>query len=255
MCRHLAYLGPARSLSSLLYAPEQSLEAQSRTPRLQRDGAMNADGWGVGWWDHSVRPEPARYRTALPMWTDRSFRSVADLTHATAIVAAVRSATPPLPIVDTGNAPFTHGRWLFSLNGFVTGFRAHAGEHLRRGISPERASGLDSSHDSKVLFALVLDQLEAGAKPAEALAQVTASVLDLTDGKLNLLLSDGEEITATACGNSLFVLVGAGLAHDGVLVASEPLDDDPGWTQVPEGSVVRAAVGGQTIEPICGGPT
>ena len=33
MCRHLAYLGPPRSLASLLYEPEQSLEKQSWKPR------------------------------------------------------------------------------------------------------------------------------------------------------------------------------------------------------------------------------
>ena len=82
---------------------------------------------------------------------------------------------------------------------------------------------------------------------------MTASVLAVTHGKLNLLLSDGEEITATACGNSLFMLVGHGLADRGVLVASEPLDSDARWAPVPEGSVVRATVGGQTIEPLPGG--
>lgn len=253
MCRHLAYLGPSRSLSSLLYVPERSLELQSWKPRYQREGAMNADGWGVGWWDRSVRPEPARYRTAAPMWTDRSFRSVADLTHASAIVAAVRSATPPSPIVDTGNAPFTHGPWLFSLNGFVTGFRSGVGEQLRRTITPERASVIDGSSDSEVLFALVLDRLAAGDKPADALAQVTALVLGMTDGKLNLLLSDGEEITATACGNSLFVLAGDGLAAGGVVVASEPLDDHSGWSAIPEGSVLRTTIAGSTVEPLGGG--
>ena len=109
MCRHLAYLGPPRSLASLLYEPGHSLEQQSWKPLRQRAGAMNADGWGVGWWDPLVRPEPARYRTAAPMWTDRSFRSVAEVVHAGAFMAAVRSATPPSPIVETGNAPFVAG--------------------------------------------------------------------------------------------------------------------------------------------------
>ena len=82
---------------------------------------MNADGWGVGWWDPAVRHEPARYRTERRRCgpTGRSARSPRCV-HAGAIIAAVRSATPPSPIVDTGNAPFVAGPWLFSLNGFVT---------------------------------------------------------------------------------------------------------------------------------------
>lgn len=250
MCRHLVYLGPPRSLASLLYEPPQSLERQSWKPLRQREGAMNADGWGVGWWDLAVRAEPARYRTASPMWTDRSFRSVAEVVHAGAIAAAVRSATPPSPIVDTGNAPFSSGPWLFSLNGFVTGFRSAIGEGLRRLVSEERAVGIEGTSDSEVLFALVLDALDGGAEPAAALASVTTEVLSRTEGKLNLLLTDGHGVAVSACGNSLFTLVDAGLAAGGVLVASEPLDDHPGWAQVPDGSIVEGAIGGLRTTPL-----
>ncbi len=252
MCRHLAYLGAPRALSSLLYEPEHSLEQQSWKPLHQREGALNADGWGVGWWDPSVRDEPARYRSAAPMWTDRSFHSVAEVVHAGAVMAAVRSATPPSPIVDTGNAPFSAGRWLFSLNGFVVGFRGPAGEQLRRQVSDARAAGIEGSTDSEVLFALVLDALDRGAAPADALAAVTALVLDRAEGRLNLLLCDGRRIVATTCGNSLFTLQGDGLAAGGVVVASEPLDGHAGWERVPDGSLVEATLDELEIAPLAG---
>ncbi len=59
-------------------------------------------------------------------------------------LAAVRSATPPSPIVATGNAPFASGPWLFSLNGFVAGFRGRsasssAARSPRGGPSASRA--------------------------------------------------------------------------------------------------------------------
>jgi glutamine amidotransferase len=240
MCRHLAYLGPPRALSSLLYEPPHSLEQQSWKPLRQRTGAMNADGWGVGWWDPVVRSEPARYRTASPMWTDRSFRSVAEVVHAGACIAAVRSATPPSPIVETGNAPFAADAWLFSLNGYVRGFRGPVGEALRREVSERRAIGIEGTSDSEVLFALVLDALDAGATPEQALATVIATATARAEGFLNLLLHDGHTIVATTWGNSLSTLRGGGLATGGVLVASEPLDEGPGWVDVPNASVVRA---------------
>jgi glutamine amidotransferase len=258
MCRHLAYLGPARSLASLLHEPSRSLELQSWKPALQREGAINADGWGVGWWDLSVRPEPARYRTAAPMWTDHSFRSVAQVVHAEAIVAAVRSATPPSPIVTSGNAPFTVDRWLFSLNGFVTGFRTTGvGEQLRRAVTEARAGGIEGSTDTEVLFALVLDQLDRGAPAPDAIATVVRRVLEVAEGRLNLLLADGDQIVATACGNSLVTLHDTGLAAGGVLVASEPLDEDPAWTPVPDGSLVLARRDGLRVVPLTtfGGPS
>jgi gamma-glutamyl hercynylcysteine S-oxide hydrolase len=45
-----------------------------------------------------------------------------------------------------------------------------------------------------------------------------------------MVLSDGQRIAATRLGNSLFV-------RD-TTVASEPLDDRAGWSEVPDDSVV-----------------
>jgi len=257
MCRHLAYLGPPRSLASLLHESPHSLEQQSWKPLRQRAGAMNADGWGVGWWDASVRPEPARYRTAKPMWTDHAFRSVAEVVHTGAFMAAVRSATPPSPIVETGNAPFAAGPWLFSLNGYVRGFRGPVGEGLRRDVSEERATEIDGTSDSEVLFALVLDALDAGATPEEALGTVISNATKRAESFLNLLLHDGHTIVATTWGNSLSTLRGTGLATGGVLVASEPLDEDHDWVDVPDRSVVRATCTELEISPLSdhGGPS
>jgi glutamine amidotransferase len=71
--------------------------------------------------------------------------------------------------------------------------------------------------------------------PADALAAVTADLRDLTGGRFNFLLSDGEQVMATRDGNTLFVHESDG---PGRIVASEPHDDRPGWRPVPEGSLV-----------------
>jgi glutamine amidotransferase len=257
MCRHLAYLGPPRSLATLLYDASHSLEEQSWKPLRQRSGAMNADGWGIGWYDPLVRPEPARYRTAAPMWTDGSFRSVAEVVHSGAFLAAVRSATPPAPVVETGNAPFVDGPWLFSLNGYVLDFRGPVGQSLRHAVSEARAIAIEGSSDSEVLFALVLDALDRGATAEEALAGVIARTVEQSEAFLNLMVHDGQVIVATTWRNSLSVLRDEGLATGGVLVASEPLDDDPGWVDVPDHSIVRASCTELEISPLSahGGPT
>jgi len=74
---------------------------------------------------------------------------------------------------------------------------------------------------------------------------------------LNLLLHDGQTIVATTLGNSLSVLRDSGLVTGGVLVASEPLDEDPAWVDVPDRSVVRASCTEMEISPLSvhGGPT
>jgi glutamine amidotransferase len=235
VCRFVAYLGPPVTLEALLLAPAHSLLRQSWAPRHQRHGTVNADGFGVGWYDPDRRPEPARYRTARSMWADRSFASLAGVVASGAVLAAVRSATPPAPVEESGAPPFTSGRWLFVHNGAVDGFDGEPGIELRRRVSERTRAGIEGASDAEVLFALVLDRLDAGDAMSEALAGVITAVENLTTGRLNLVLTDGERVAATAFGESLFVRRG-----DGVVVASEPFDDDGCWQPVPDRSLVEA---------------
>jgi gamma-glutamyl hercynylcysteine S-oxide hydrolase len=228
MCRLVLRLGPAIDLEQLLYGPAHSLEHQAWAPREQRNGVMNADGWGVAWYDRERRPEPARYRSPRPMWTDANFRSMAALIRSEAVLAAVRSATPPLPIDEVNTPPYVRGRWAFAHNGAVSGWRDGVGEALRRSLTESRASELEGSTDSEVLFALALDQLDKGAPADAALASVVDQVTALTDGRLNMLLTDGETAAAAVWGDTLYQR-----DRDGAFVlASEPWDDDPSWTRL-----------------------
>jgi gamma-glutamyl hercynylcysteine S-oxide hydrolase len=238
VCRHLAYLGSPVTLEKLLLEPSHSLLRQASAPRYQTNGKDNADGFGVGWYDRDLRPEPARYRTTRPIWEDASFASVAGIVKTNAVLAAVRNASPGMPLEETANAPFVDGRWLFSHNGFVPEFHSTVGDALRRKVSERRANAMAGATDSALLFALVLDRLDAGALPVDALVAVVEMVEDLTTARLNLLLTDGERIAATAVRNSLFVFDDRGLTG-AVVVASEPHDDNPAWEPVPEGSVVE----------------
>ena len=238
MCRHLAYVGPPVTLEKLIVKPKHSLLQQSFAPRYQTHGTINADGFGVGWYDRDKRVEPARYRTTRQIWADLSFASIAGLVSSNAVLAAVRSASPGMPVEETSTPPFTEGPWLFSHNGFVPGFRSGVGRELRRNVSETRAHGILGATDSELLFALVLDRLDAGTPPADALVSVVDLVEELTTARLNLLLTDGERIAATACRNSLFVFDDRQLTG-AVVVASEPYDDDAGWEVVKDGSVVE----------------
>jgi gamma-glutamyl hercynylcysteine S-oxide hydrolase len=226
MCRHLAYVGPPVALRWLLFDAPHALVHQARAPKLQTAGPDNPHGWGVAW-----DPPFGWYRTDTPMWQDTTFTSSDD---ATAVIAAARFASVGSTL-DMGNAaPFVWGPWKFSLNGYVAGFREGFGDELRSQISPKFANLIEGDTDSEVLFALVGERLNDGAAPGEALADVVRIVRERSDGALNLLLTDGETIAATALENSLFLRRG-----DGMLVASEPLDDDDSWIEVDNGSLVE----------------
>jgi glutamine amidotransferase len=240
MCRLVGYLGAPRSLHALLYADDHSLEQQSWAPREQRFGTINADGWGVGWYDLAVQPEPARYRTTKPMWTDAALRSMAPLVASRCVLAAVRSATPPSPIDEVNTPPYTADRWLFVHNGRIDGWADGVNEHLRRRASERRAAAIEGSTDSEVLFALVLDQLDKGASAPDALLDAAATVTEVADARLNALLADGETITGLVWGDTMYSCERA----DGAWLASEPTGDDPSWRPLPDRSTV--VLGGES---------
>jgi glutamine amidotransferase len=225
VCRHLAWLGRPRTLASLVLEPPSSLLVQSYAPRRQRYGAVNADGWGVGFFTPG-RAGPARWRSSRPLWADPSFASVAPVVSSGCVVAAVRSATVGMPMEESAVAPFTDGRWLLSHNGRVD-----------RAVLPA-VRDAESTVDSALLAALVfdhgLDALEATVREVGA-ADPSA--------RLNLLAADGTRLLATTWGDTLSVLTTA----DGTALASEPWDDDPGWTDVPDCSLVEVTPDGMTL--------
>ncbi|WP_051341245.1 ergothioneine biosynthesis protein EgtC [Pseudonocardia spinosispora] len=247
MCRHLAYLGPARPLADLMLTPEYGLLRQSYAPRDMRGGGtINADGFGVGWYPGAGPAAPVRYRVDRPLWSDQSFADIAAATETGAMLAAIRSATVGMPVVDTASAPFTDGRWLFSHNGVVTGWPSSV-VALAAELPVTDLMTLDAPTDSALLWAMVRHRLRSGEEPEEAVAGVVASVAKAAPGsKLNLLLTDGTAIYATAWRHSLVTRTAPG----SVTVGSEPFDDESGWTPVPEGHLVIGRPGCVDTVPI-----
>ncbi|MDQ6850889.1 MAG: ergothioneine biosynthesis protein EgtC [Actinomycetota bacterium] len=216
MCRHLAWLGQPRTLAELVLEPEHGLLVQSYRPRRQRNGTMNADGWGVGYYP-PAGSAPARWRSDRPLWSDASFQSIAPTIRSGAVLAAVRSATVGMPNDESACAPFLSGQWLLSHNGVMD----------RTVLGPRQ--GAESVCDAAQVAAYVFSR-----DPADV-GKIVAD-LGVRDPKarLNLLLTDGERILATTWGDTLCTLRTA----DGVVVASEPFDDNPNWTDVPDHCLV-----------------
>ena len=219
MCRHLGWLGADVTVSSLVLDPPCGLRVQSYAPRRQKHGLMNADGWGVGFFDDlSEGAKPRRWRSAAPLWGDTSFDSVAPALRSHCVVAAVRSATVGMPIEASAAAPFTDGRWLLSHNGIVD----------RAALPP--TSSAESVCDSAILAAVIFE------RGLDALGDTIAEI-GATDpcARLNVLAANGSRLLATAWGDTLSIL----RRDDGVVLASEPYDDDPEWEDVPDRHLVE----------------
>ncbi|OOK75713.1 glutamine amidotransferase domain protein [Mycobacterium kansasii] len=141
-------------------------------------------------------------------------------------MAAVRSATVGMPIEISATAPFTDGEWLLSHNGVVD-----------RAVLP-LTSLSESVCDSAILAATIfergLDEL------AGTIAQIgTADPL----ARLNIMAANGSRLLATTWNETLSMLQ----RPDGVVLASEPYDDDDDWTDVPDRHLVEVTVDGVTL--------
>lgn len=250
MCRHLAYLGPPVTIASVVLEPPHGLLHQSYAPSDMRGGGtINADGFGVAWYPDSDGPA-VRYRSSAPLWSDTSFPAIAGSIRSTAIVGAVRSATTGMPVTVEAAAPFQDGRWLFSHNGMVRGW-PESMRHHAEALPAVELLRLDALTDSALLWATVRGGLRAGIPAADVITGALQITEEQAPGsRLNLLLTDGHTVWATAWYHALSVRHINADSGAAVVVASEPLDHEPGWQEVPDRHLVVATPGNVAIRPI-----
>ncbi|WP_345602205.1 ergothioneine biosynthesis protein EgtC [Tomitella cavernea] len=246
-----------------------SLARQAWAPQQMRGGGtINADGFGACWWASGGPQGVGQHRTTLPVWSDPALgrtvaaggegvddgqgadggpavRGALEQIRTTAILAAVRSATPGMAVSAQACAPFTDGRWAFSHNGVVRGWPGSVAG-LADEIPAAEAMRSEAATDSVFLWQLFRARITAGMDAADAVASLIQDVEERAPGsRLNLLATDGERVVATAWRHSLWVLD----APDELWIASEPTTD-VGWSEVDDGALVDARIGRLRSEPI-----
>jgi len=136
-----------------------------------------------------------------------------------------------MPIEPSASAPFTDGTWLLSHNGLVD-----------RTVLPPSATA-ESTVDSAILAAYIFE------RGLDALGKTIIEVGARDPGsRLNILAANGSRLLATTWGDTLFVLQRA----DGVVLASEPYDEDPSWRDIPDRHLVEVVGAGVTLTPLEG---
>lgn len=214
MCRVLAYLGEPLPVRNLLFDPDNSLVAQSYSPRMMNT-FLNLAGFGMHAWDpSSLHPdEPFAYRTTTLPSFDRNLRFLAAKVAPTCLIAHVRGVTysDEAVVADTNLHPFRFPSARVSLahNGHLRQFprmRYSLVEHVR----PELAQRIEGTTDSEWIYALILSQLDDpyGVPETRELADATARALRIlrkvraahdinTSSPVNLLLGTGRVVVAT----------------------------------------------------------
>jgi glutamine amidotransferase len=70
------------------------------------------------------------------------------------------------------------------------------------------------------------------------------------NARLNILAANGSQLRATTWGDTLSVL----RRDDGVVLASEPYDDNPDWQEIPDRHLVVVRDSGVDLIPLKGSP-
>lgn len=252
MCRWAAWLGNPIFLSQIITAPQHSLITQARDASECKT-AINADGFGLAWYDSL--PTPGLYRDVYPAWSDTNLRSLAEQVQARLFMAHVRASTGTATSRNNCH-PFVHGNWSFMHNGQVGGF-----DQFRKAadmlIDDRFYAHRKGATDSEALF-LVACGFDLQAEPRSALERSVAAFEALAEKagatphmRMAAALSDGQTLYAVryasdAYAPSLYYQWNAD--WKGWSVVSEPYDTScGGWKEVPKGSFCRFTPDGVEI--------
>lgn len=263
MCRIVGYYGQPIPLASVLADPPHGLIHQSYAPRELPGATHCGDGWGVGWFPSRDPGAPlGRFRTTRPLWNDENAKAMGPAIFAASLVANARLTLPNLEVTDV-NTPVYHfdGR-VHTENGGIEPWPGHFLRPLRDELDEEAEDAIRGSTESEILAALwstLLRNETKGDAVAALRAMIgrVAKIVRRHEGKIreNLLIAGPEELLGIRFAqgtdpHTLYHLDHGRRWPDGVLIASEPLDDDPGWESIPPGSLVRVDASGLTVEPL-----
>jgi predicted glutamine amidotransferase len=250
MCRLFGLSAGAEPVSAriwLLEAPD-SLADQSH---------HNPDGTGLGIFDGR---RPVVHKAPIAAFDDAAFAREARDERSSSFLAHIRFASTGAKTIENTH-PFEQDGRLFAHNGVLQGL-----EQIEAELGADTAL-LQGQTDSERLFALITHEVRANGDDVRAgiVAAVGWIIANVPIYSLNLILTTPTELFALRYPdtNTLFLLErqagggdgGGGLHHHShlgtcvrsdeaaerpvVVVASERMDDDPGWREISPGELVH----------------
>ncbi len=262
MCRIAAYYGPPVRLSALLHEPSHGLTDQSRNAKEMADSSIAGDGWGIGWYCPDSGPTPGMIKSILPLWADENARSATHAVLSGSIVGHIRFASPGIEVCFTNTPLYVLDDYLWTINGMLEPWPGPLSKALRDRLDPDHEADVRGSTDGEMMGALWRTHFRrtGGRDAPAALRTMLREARDLArahDGeiKTNVILANATGLLAVRFAdpveaNTLYYLRGEARWNGGAVVASEPMDDGPGWHEVGPDTLVRVDGKGVHLEPL-----
>jgi len=237
----------------------------------ERSTPLNGDGFGVAWYVPKIRSSPGIFKAITPAWSNRNLINLCGVTESHCIMAHVRAATQGLGVSEANCHPFSWENLSFMHNGDIGCYKQLKKQILHL-LSDEALNVMEGSTDSEQIFGIFLDQyrkrdredpnslVEATIETVTLIDQIVRPYNETQQTSLNLAISDGNQIVCTRfctgdrptslyynprialqdCSNPQCKHSNDGEERFGVVVASEPLNDDKeNWKQVPKNHLLH----------------
>ncbi len=239
---------PVRATFWLLEAPDSLAQQSRREP----------DGTGLGVYDD--HGQPIVYKQPLAAYEDQQFAQEAREVGSRTFVAHVRYASTGA-ISPENTHPFEQQGRLFAHNGVIEGL-----DRLDAELG-DAAQLVHGETDSERYFALITREIERDGDVSAAIARATSWIADnLPVFALNIVLITATELWAlrypdvhelyvleraaggpsgarhlehASARGSMRVRAGELVGRPAVIVATERMDEDPGWRLLEPGELVH----------------
>ncbi|MGB4191838.1 MAG: class II glutamine amidotransferase [Rickettsiales bacterium] len=241
MCRFVAYIGEeALLIANLLVNPKNSLVKQSKSAHNDQH-RVNADGFGMAWYNFKVNNEPAIFKSIQPAWNDSNLISLSKTIESKCFMGHIRAST----IGDVSNRnchPFFYKEYTMVHNGTIDNFNKIR-RSLMEQLSDEFFLSIKGNTDSECLFFLIMEYVHSGSGMplAEAIKKAFEWINNAQDeadsSRLNIVITNGKEMIATrfSSKDSKILSLSYLKRNDkSFIIASEPLDDHVNeWCELP----------------------
>ncbi|MDX2127431.1 MAG: class II glutamine amidotransferase [Chloroherpetonaceae bacterium] len=246
MCRIGVYRGKPITLRRLIFDPPHNFVELARQPKEMVITPINVDGYGIGWYNLEVSPEPAVMKSEKPFWHDLNVSSISGKIKSGNIFMHVRAASPGLLVHQANSHPFQWKNEMMMHNGIISDFKKGFMRSIRQLMNDDIYSHILGTTDSEHIFGLYLTirQANPDLTMSEAVLETFSRLNHLAqkhnaDLILNIALTDGKTTIVTKYTTidkaaTLYYADRSPFFPEAVVVASEPLDrTDPSWKEFP----------------------